>query len=130
MNDNSREEVQAQPPLETGAIHVHHVKEAAAGMPAVVSSMRHAYREMGGLRGLKMLRQVNQTDGFDCPGCAWPEPDHAPGTRPSSARTARRPSPRRRRCASVGTAEFFAEHSMSTTCSGSSGHTGSASRAG
>jgi molybdopterin-dependent oxidoreductase alpha subunit len=30
---------------------------------------------MGVVRGMKMLLQVNQTEGFDCPGCAWPDPD-------------------------------------------------------
>ena len=24
---------------------------------------------------LKVLRKINQHDGFDCPGCAWPDPD-------------------------------------------------------
>ena len=56
------------------------------------------------------LLRVNQTDGFDCPGCAWPEPAHrAPP--PSSARTARRPSPRRPRCAG-STPDFFAAHPL------------------
>lgn len=27
------------------------------------------------MRGTRTLRQVNQAGGFDCPGCAWPEPD-------------------------------------------------------
>ena len=39
--------------------------------------------------------RVNQKDGFDCPGCAWPE-GRPPAAPPSSARTARRRSPRRR----------------------------------
>src|ERR671939_194220 len=34
--------------------------------------------EMGVRRSLKTLLAVNQKNGFDCPGCAWPEPD---GTR-------------------------------------------------
>ena len=25
---------------------------------------------------IKTLRMVNQQDGFDCPGCAWPDPEH------------------------------------------------------
>ena len=31
---------------------------------------------MGAGRTLKTLSTINQTDGFDCPGCAWPEPEH------------------------------------------------------
>src|SRR5579875_3472964 len=46
----------------------------AAGAPAVVSAMRHALTQMGPARTLRTLTHVNQTDGFDCPGCAWPDP--------------------------------------------------------
>ncbi|MDQ2921043.1 MAG: FdhF/YdeP family oxidoreductase, partial [Acidobacteriota bacterium] len=33
------------------------------------------WEEMGVGRGLRTLLKLNQKDGFDCPGCAWPEPD-------------------------------------------------------
>lgn len=46
----------------------------AAGLPAVLSSVRHATREMGARRALGTLARLNQEGGFDCPGCAWPEP--------------------------------------------------------
>jgi len=51
------------------------VKSVAAGLPAVVSSVRHVFGEMGLARGVNALLQLNQKDGFDCPGCAWPDPD-------------------------------------------------------
>ncbi|MET7298423.1 FdhF/YdeP family oxidoreductase [Embleya sp. NPDC005575] len=51
-------------------------KEYAAGLPAVAWSLRHAGRQMGVKRSLLTLVQVNQKQGFDCPGCAWPEPHH------------------------------------------------------
>ncbi|MGW1988773.1 FdhF/YdeP family oxidoreductase [Embleya sp. NPDC001921] len=51
-------------------------KEYAAGLPAVAWSLRHAGRQMGVRRSLLTLVQVNQKQGFDCPGCAWPEPEH------------------------------------------------------
>lgn len=47
----------------------------AAGIPAVVSAVRHVFGEMDVPRGLKALFKVNQKDGYDCPGCAWPDPD-------------------------------------------------------
>ena len=28
------------------------------------------------MKGAKTLLHANQTDGFDCPGCAWPDRDH------------------------------------------------------
>jgi molybdopterin-dependent oxidoreductase alpha subunit len=48
----------------------------AAGIPAVASAMRHGLREMGATRTAQTLVRLNQREGFDCPGCAWPDPDH------------------------------------------------------
>ncbi|GAA2812160.1 FdhF/YdeP family oxidoreductase [Kitasatospora paracochleata] len=49
-------------------------QHAAAGLPAVGHSLRMASEQMSPRRVLATLRKVNQPDGFDCPGCAWPEP--------------------------------------------------------
>ncbi|CAL9337870.1 putative oxidoreductase [Streptomyces sp. enrichment culture] len=51
-------------------------QDHAAGLPAVTSSLRHAHAQMGARRSLLTLLSVNQKSGFDCPGCAWPEPGH------------------------------------------------------
>ncbi|MEW2455700.1 FdhF/YdeP family oxidoreductase [Streptomyces albus] len=48
---------------------------AAAGLPAVAHSLRMARQQMGVKRTALTLLRVNQKDGFDCPGCAWPEGD-------------------------------------------------------
>jgi molybdopterin-dependent oxidoreductase alpha subunit len=45
---------------------------AAGGVASVVSTAKHALRA-GLSRSLPALRLVNRPDGFDCPGCAWPE---------------------------------------------------------
>ncbi len=50
-------------------------QKAAGGLEAVVSALGHARREMGVWRGLKTLPLINQHRGFDCPGCAWPDPE-------------------------------------------------------
>ncbi|MFD3453618.1 FdhF/YdeP family oxidoreductase [Streptomyces sp. NPDC058691] len=51
-------------------------QHAAAGLPAVGHSLRIAQQQMGVRRTALTLLKVNQKDGFDCPGCAWPEPGH------------------------------------------------------
>lgn len=56
-------------------LSVRKAKTVAGGLPAVASAMKHTVTEMGVVRGMKMLLQVNQVEGFDCPGCAWPDPD-------------------------------------------------------
>ena len=50
-------------------------KTSAAGAAAVASSMNHVMRTAGPVRGTKALLELNQKDGFDCPSCAWPDPD-------------------------------------------------------
>ncbi|MER5554397.1 FdhF/YdeP family oxidoreductase [Streptomyces sp. NPDC002793] len=51
------------------------VQHAAAGLPAVAHTLRIAQQQMGVRRTAQTLLKVNQKDGFDCPGCAWPEGD-------------------------------------------------------
>jgi len=46
--------------------------EVAGGLPALAATLRHAARAGFG-RTLSALAVVNQREGFDCPGCAWPE---------------------------------------------------------
>lgn len=65
----------AQPPEETTLIQITPISKSAGGVPAIVSAVKRAWREMGPVRGLRTLLKLNQQDGFDCPGCAWPEPD-------------------------------------------------------
>jgi molybdopterin-dependent oxidoreductase alpha subunit len=47
-------------------------KSSSAGVAGVISSLKFAGRA-GLSRALPGLFRVNQPDGFDCPGCAWPE---------------------------------------------------------
>lgn len=49
-------------------------KEWAAGIPAVMSAYKNVSAKIGPIKGSKLLGQLNQIDGFDCPGCAWPDP--------------------------------------------------------
>ncbi|MFE7548454.1 FdhF/YdeP family oxidoreductase [Streptomyces gardneri] len=50
-------------------------QHAAAGLPAIGHTLRIARDQMGLGRTARTLLKVNQKDGFDCPGCAWPEED-------------------------------------------------------
>ncbi len=46
----------------------------SVGIPAVRHAMGYALREMGPVRAARTLLSMNQASGFDCPGCAWPDP--------------------------------------------------------
>ena len=65
----------AQPPETFTGIKLSKPKTAAAGVPAVASSLSHVYSSSGVVRGTSAMLALNQMGGFDCPSCAWPDPE-------------------------------------------------------
>ena len=55
-------------------IKIQQPKDWAAGVPAVVSAYKTISAKVGPIKGTKLLSDLNQIHGFDCPGCAWPDP--------------------------------------------------------
>lgn len=49
--------------------------ENAAGIKAIAESIKHAKNYMNIGDAIKLSLKVNQKGGFDCPSCAWPDPD-------------------------------------------------------
>ncbi|MGH7692245.1 MAG: FdhF/YdeP family oxidoreductase [Candidatus Dormibacteria bacterium] len=82
----------------------------AAGWPAVGAMFKRSLDEMGVSFTARTLIKLNKKQGFDCPGCAWPDPEHRKlaefcenGAKHVAAEaTLRRVDP-----------EFFREHSVS-----------------
>ena len=64
-----------QPPIKFTGISLSAPKLYAAGIPAILSSLKFIQKEVGVAKGFKLLKAMNQLGGFDCPGCAWPDPD-------------------------------------------------------
>jgi len=65
----------AEPPILQEDAVVRKPSPAAAGAVSVLETMRRSLKTMGAKRTLVTLSHVNQKDGFDCPSCAWPDPD-------------------------------------------------------
>ncbi|NLU67546.1 FdhF/YdeP family oxidoreductase [Streptomyces sp. HNM0574] len=86
-------------------------QHSAAGPKAVTNSLRMAHQQMGAKRTALTLLRVNQKDGFDCPGCAWPEPDkrHTAEFCENGAKAVAEEATLRR-----VTPAFFAEHPVTT----------------
>ena len=84
-------------------------KGPAGGWGALKSVSKALLAQDIPVKGAKTLLSANQPDGFDCPGCAWPDRNHAStfefcenGAKAVAAEaTARRV-----------TAEFFAQHTV------------------
>ena len=61
--------------IDESDLEVGHPEDAAAGVTAVAVAMKRTIEQMGPVRATKGLLKLNQVDGFDCQGCAWPDPD-------------------------------------------------------
>ncbi|MCX5125099.1 FdhF/YdeP family oxidoreductase [Streptomyces sp. NBC_00193] len=85
-------------------------QHAAAGLPAIGHTLRIAQEQMGLARTARTLLKVNQKNGFDCPGCAWPEGDkrHTAEFCENGAKAVAEEATLRR-----VTPAFFAEHPLS-----------------
>ena len=74
---SARKGVSAVTPPDDNYLKIKKPKSIAAGIGAATSSMRHGLKKMGVTKTVKTLTTVNQIEGFDCPGCAWPDPSHS-----------------------------------------------------
>ncbi len=50
-------------------------KIKAGGIPAVIKATKHLLDEMSPIKAGMVMFKLNQFNGPDCPGCAWPDPD-------------------------------------------------------
>ncbi|TXD46444.1 FdhF/YdeP family oxidoreductase [Polaribacter sp. IC073] len=67
--------ISAQTPEKLTGIQLKKIPTSAVGIKAIVSALSHVKNEVGLVQGITLLKNINQKDGFDCPGCAWPDPD-------------------------------------------------------
>jgi molybdopterin-dependent oxidoreductase alpha subunit len=74
-NFEGTEMVRHETPEEFTGLRVSEIERTAAGLPAVLSTMKHAIGEMGVARTVKTFLKINQKGGFDCQSCAWADPD-------------------------------------------------------
>lgn len=61
---------------EAEKLRITRTPDHAAGMKAVVIALKNIFDRMPKGKSLKVLNKLNKKDGLDCPGCAWPDPDH------------------------------------------------------
>jgi molybdopterin-dependent oxidoreductase alpha subunit len=66
---------EALTPEQFTGLKIGKAKTNAVGMPAITSSIQHAFKWMRPTDAVRTMFKMNQKGGFDCPGCAWPDPD-------------------------------------------------------
>ncbi len=72
---NPKRKISVTPPEDLSNLKTTEPKSFAAGFPAIKVALDHAIKEMGLKRSLSTLSKLNQEEGIDCPGCAWPDPE-------------------------------------------------------
>ncbi|MAK26516.1 MAG: hypothetical protein CMA02_04510 [Euryarchaeota archaeon] len=72
----ARSPVRAITPIEEEKLRIKKPPSKVAGLKAVTNSFKIGIAETGIRRTMQTMRSVNRFDGFDCPGCAWPDPDN------------------------------------------------------
>ncbi|QMU65592.1 MAG: FdhF/YdeP family oxidoreductase [Flavobacteriaceae bacterium] len=71
----ARKKIYPRLPEKFTGIKLDKIPTAAAGVKAIASAFTHIKDEVGIRKGISLLAKLNQKEGFDCPGCAWPDPD-------------------------------------------------------
>ncbi|MFZ1430394.1 MAG: hypothetical protein WAS21_26915 [Geminicoccaceae bacterium] len=51
-------------------------EQPAGGWGALKALGEHLVEQRIPVKGASTLLRMNQPEGFDCPGCAWPDPKH------------------------------------------------------
>jgi molybdopterin-dependent oxidoreductase alpha subunit len=65
----------AQTPIELKGTKQRRRTKIAAGLKAIEETLEYGIRDSGLKNTLGTFHRLNQTDGFDCQSCAWPNPD-------------------------------------------------------
>lgn len=83
--------------------------QPAGGWGALKALSEHLIEQRVPIKGATTLSRMNQPEGFDCPGCAWPDPKHTSSFEfCENGAKAVAWEATAKRC----TPEFFAEHSV------------------
>ena len=106
MTEEHKPAKPSTPPVEGVGVY----DKAAGGWGALASVAGVLNRQEVVVAGAKTLLRANQPEGFDCPGCAWPDPKHTSSfefCENGAKAVAWESTPKRT------TPDFFAQHTVS-----------------
>ncbi len=86
--------------------------DVSAGMLGIKEALRHSVKEMGIMRSMRALLEMNQEKGFRCPSCAWPVPEN-PSKIAEYCENGAKALADEATLEKIG-ADFFAKHSVET----------------
>jgi len=72
---DERDAIESQVPEETEGLRLIKPSQVATGFPAIVRSLESALSQESIVTMARTWTHINQQDGFDCPSCAWADPE-------------------------------------------------------
>lgn len=111
MSESKDKEIKTQPPEEFTGLKQKAPKETSVGKDAIFSALGQMNKYMKKGEALKLSLKINQKGGFDCPGCAWPDPDDERSKLGEYCENGIKAIAEERSKKTIG-ADFFAKHSV------------------
>ncbi|WP_268121770.1 FdhF/YdeP family oxidoreductase [Roseivirga pacifica] len=111
MSESKDKEIKTQPPEEFTGLKQKAPKETSVGKDAIFSALDQMNKYMKKGEALKLSLKINQKGGFDCPGCAWPDPDDERSKLGEYCENGIKAIAEERSKKTIG-ADFFAKHSV------------------
>lgn len=75
MSKSKKRNISSQGSIKFTGIELDTPSKYSAGLKGIKVALQHAFKEMGVVKSFNTLSHMNQKSGFDCPGCAWPDPE-------------------------------------------------------
>ena len=75
MSNSSRRNVSITGDIQFSNLKISEPYSYAGGTKALKVALSHMRKEVGLMKSIKTLNRMNQKEGFDCPGCAWADPE-------------------------------------------------------
>lgn len=111
MSESKDKKIQAQPPEAFTGLKQKAPKETSVGKEAIFSALGQMNKYMKKGEAIKLSLKMNQKGGFDCPGCAWPDPDDERSKLGEYCENGIKAIAEERSKKTIG-ADFFAKHSV------------------
>ncbi len=75
MGDSKQRQISLTGDKNFTGIKLKQPAQYGVGILGIKVALQHTFKEMGIVKSLRTLSHMNQKEGFDCPGCAWPDPE-------------------------------------------------------
>jgi molybdopterin-dependent oxidoreductase alpha subunit len=120
-------EDKAKTPENFSKLKVKPTPKNSVGFTSIKAALKQVVKYMDVSDALKISRKLNQKGGFDCPGCAWPDPDDERSSLGEFCENGIKAMAEEAQNKTIG-GDFFAKHSVNALASWSDFEIGKSGR--